>query len=1193
MTDQVPRRVLVIASQCKNMRELSFLPDAARDFYAAMIDPKIGACAPALAGSGLILDPLADAAVDALIRAFKAAAADAAVLFVALIGHGVKVGNTFFFLVANSHDPEKDWDFRLALDPVRVFADVQSLDTGIDGFVMLIDACTAGPAATQAAREWPDQAARAPRFEVLTASSDTPAYNGCFTRTITRLIRQGRPDTTVPVWSAVALRDEVSEVCKIQLPRLVSVDPSGAFFVARNTGLSEAAAPWVGGPTADEIEKLTRDFHPVGALVEIAAAVEDHPEGVHIVGKGEHGKSTLVAALARPELTNGAIPECYLAAAAFINRATTSDQLAMLLADQLERSVRGFEIARPLIKTFGSKVSETWAELGPFDRELIVPLKSLAELPAPVGPVRIAVDGLDRVGSAGGDLSRGLTRLAALEAVRLITTARPNAPSPEGAYIFELGPAVATELSAYFTARGFSSKEAATLAERAGGSWLTARQLADTKGLVSATSLFDTQISTILSDNDLRWEQLTPVLTPLVAAGSGPTLPVEILVRACESLGGPASRAQVHDLLIFAHGLIVWSEPGTEQERVGLFHQSLSEFLAEPASSFHVNLRAGHEAILAAITSLESGNELPIEDPVRRYATATAPEHLWALGQYEDATAARRARKFAEPRDNLSAWQRWAERAAQTADADQRLGLLARHGVAYWTGMAGRPSLGRDQCSALLTEFKGALGVKDRETLTLRRNIALFTDRAGNASSARDLARAVRDDRAHLLGPDDRETLASSADLAIFTGNAGERARARDQLRELVDHRARVVGRYDPDTLATRGNFAFWTGEAGDPAEALRLFTVLLPDRARFLGRDHPDTLNARGSIAQWTGEAGNAREALRLLTELLPDRERVLGPDHPSTLTTRYRHAHWTGHAGDARAALRLVTELLPDRERVLGPDHPEVLATRAAIATWTGLAGKPAEALRLLTTLLPDQQRVLGPDHPDTLELRGEIAYATFTAGKPAEALRLFTTLLPDLQRVLGPLHPDTLTTRGNIAALTGEAGDSDEALRLFQALLPEREALLGPDHPDTLSTRGNIAGWTGEADPAGALRLYEALLPEYERTLGHDHPETLETRSNIAAWAGRVGDPTGALRLFEALLPDYERTLGRDHPETLNVRSNVAYWAGRAGDPAGALRLYEALLPDYERTLGPDHPATIAICQELDDPLADEHS
>jgi hypothetical protein len=67
------RRILVLGSQCKALGRLSFLPAAAQDLYATMIDPNLGGCKPALSHCGLILDPPAHEARRAIREAYKQA----------------------------------------------------------------------------------------------------------------------------------------------------------------------------------------------------------------------------------------------------------------------------------------------------------------------------------------------------------------------------------------------------------------------------------------------------------------------------------------------------------------------------------------------------------------------------------------------------------------------------------------------------------------------------------------------------------------------------------------------------------------------------------------------------------------------------------------------------------------------------------------------------------------------------------------------------------------------------------------------------------------------------------------------------------------------------------------------------------------------------------------------------------------
>ena len=68
------RRILVIGSQCDALQRLEFLPQAAQDLYAVMIDPQRGACVSAIDGEGLLIDPAVKDAKDAIRTAYQRAA---------------------------------------------------------------------------------------------------------------------------------------------------------------------------------------------------------------------------------------------------------------------------------------------------------------------------------------------------------------------------------------------------------------------------------------------------------------------------------------------------------------------------------------------------------------------------------------------------------------------------------------------------------------------------------------------------------------------------------------------------------------------------------------------------------------------------------------------------------------------------------------------------------------------------------------------------------------------------------------------------------------------------------------------------------------------------------------------------------------------------------------------------------------
>jgi len=577
-----------------------------------------------------------------------------------------------------------------------------------------------------------------------------------------------------------------------------------------------------------------------------------------------------------------------------------------------------------------------------------------------------------------------LEELANIDFVRVLVTARPDTKLPEAASLFHLPQAPKDQVGHYLDRRRVPEERRGNVVDAARGNWLVIRVLADV--LVDRP---DAEIREVgqLAFHDAYEELLSRcgasgnndtqrILEVLAAAGAGSLLPLPLLCAASKELDGPSTPAAVRDHLVLLRGLAVRSAAGTEQEHVGLFHDTLSEHVATKASDGN---RGAHRALLAAIDALAPTGPEPtdLNDPGERYAFEREAEHLWALGRIELATQRLSARSSPVPSDNLRRWRLWLSRAKETFRPDHPL------------------------------------------IFTIRQNIALWTGERGDAREALRLCKELLPDQERILGRDHRDTLRTLGDIASWTGRCGDPREALRLYKELLRDRERVLGRDHPDTLTTHHNIAFCLGKCGEIGAALRLCKKLLPDQERVLGPDHPDTLRTRGNIAFWIYQSGG--KPLRLFKTLLPDEERVLGRDHPFTLRTRTNIASCTGQRGDAREALRLFKELLPDRERVLGPDHPDTLRTRSDIASWSGECGDARKALSLFKELLPDQERALGCDHPDTLTTRQNIASWTGECGYTRKALRLFKELLPDQERVLGRDHQHTLTTRGWIVELS----------------------------------------------------------------------------------------------------------------------------------------------------------------------------
>lgn len=1019
------RRVLVIGSQCRELNPLSFLPAAAEDLYQVLTTPELGSCVPALPdGVGLLLDPSVAEAKAALRTAFTRASEDGATLLLAYIGHGESVYDDFYLLpVDASATPDSDTGIHL----VQLIRELYGRHSFVDGLVVLLDACYAGVAAAGAAARWVGKLGANSRFVVLTATANRTAADGCFSRALTQLIREGIASSPGEYLAWEEVRVALSGCCPLQNPQLPRNNDEG-LFLARNAVWPARRWSAAGTVVASEIERLTAWFQPTPPLEAVAAASQTC-RGVRVVGDAGVGKSALAAVLVRGAVAEGRVPQGFAQAIAFLTPANSSTELAAQLTAQLSRNLPDFAAARARFQR--DTPESEWKGLDALQREVLGPLR----LVGMDSSLRLVFDGLDQL--AVGTESTVYAALdalltdPALKGIRVVATSRPDTPGLDGFKDIAIG-AVADEfIAGYLVRRGLSLEQVTPVVERVRGNWLIARLLAD---LLTADptadpgalpgdliGLYEHNLKQVGAAERGRWrDEFRPILGALAAAGVGPVLPLPLLCAASGKLGGPSHLARVRDVLVDLRGWVIRSAPGTAGEHVGVFHQTLAEYLLDPAHVFGSDLKDAHTALADAIAELAPRAEHDWKSPLHAYARDREAEHLWVAGRHDQMIRCLEKRAFPIPADNLRRWQSWAERLRPVYSPDHP------------------------------------------HTLTTRANIATWTGETGDAANALRLFQELLPVRQKVLGTDHPDTLRTRHGIASWIGATGDAANALRLLQELLLVRQQVLGFDHPDTLITCADIATWNGRIGDAATALRLLQELLPVRQRVLGHDHPAILITRHNIAAWTRLTGDAATALHLFQELLPARQQVLGPDHPSTLITRSQIASCTGETGDTAAALRLFQELLTDRLRVCGPDHPRTLGTRSNIARWTGEAGDATTALRLFQELLLDWLRIRGPDHPRTLETRSNIARWTGEAGDAATALRLFQELLPDNKRVSGPDHPDTLEIRSNIARWTWETGDAATALRQAEEVLIGMARVLGPDHPRTVTMRDWLHAW-----------------------------------------------------------------------------------------------------------------------------------
>jgi hypothetical protein len=152
---------------------------------------------------------------------------------------------------------------------------------------------------------------------------------------------------------------------------------------------------------------------------------------VAVVGVAGAGKSTVAAALARPDVTEGTVPPDFVDAAAFLSGGVLTQELALTLSQQLARSVPGFATTRDRFQQ--ALTDEERRQLDSLEREVLGPLRWLGGGEA----IRLVIDGLDQLATASSAaVNAALDAMATdpgLSRVRLVRTCRPDTPRPAGA----------------------------------------------------------------------------------------------------------------------------------------------------------------------------------------------------------------------------------------------------------------------------------------------------------------------------------------------------------------------------------------------------------------------------------------------------------------------------------------------------------------------------------------------------------------------------------------------------------------------------------------------------------------------------------------------------------------------------------------------------------------------------------------
>ena len=144
---------------------------------------------------------------------------------------------------------------------------------------------------------------------MLTASApDRTAADGCFSKSLTHMIRKGLADVPSEYLRCETVRPVIEKLCPKQKPQHPSWIPDDGLYIAKNAARSARKRPWIGTKAGVEIEQLLTWFQSTPQLRELVEITKES-RCVALMGPPGNSKSTLAAALARPEVTEGMVPE--------------------------------------------------------------------------------------------------------------------------------------------------------------------------------------------------------------------------------------------------------------------------------------------------------------------------------------------------------------------------------------------------------------------------------------------------------------------------------------------------------------------------------------------------------------------------------------------------------------------------------------------------------------------------------------------------------------------------------------------------------------------------------------------------------------------------------------------------------------------------------------------------------------------
>lgn len=253
MIRDVPRRVLVVATQCAAEKPLERLGTAANSLYAVLTDPHAGA-----AEGHLLCGPANKTGIEsAIATAIAQAALDRAVLILAFLGHGfVLPDDRTLYYMASDTEPDSPAS---GVHVGRLLSEA-AVQPGVAGVIGIVDTCFAGTAV-------PDPRSLVGRVEcsvLMSAAADQRAYRMECTFALVELLTSGTADSTEVVYVDDELIGRLRDRVPAQSPARLNYDggsTSGQLWLARNTGRGTGTAGSIGPLGLEDLDSAIQTWH--------------------------------------------------------------------------------------------------------------------------------------------------------------------------------------------------------------------------------------------------------------------------------------------------------------------------------------------------------------------------------------------------------------------------------------------------------------------------------------------------------------------------------------------------------------------------------------------------------------------------------------------------------------------------------------------------------------------------------------------------------------------------------------------------------------------------------------------------------------------------------------------------------------------------------------------------------------------